>query len=105
MTKEQEVKKGDWVILTDPINNGQIVTDIHNNGYIVFDGGITSSYKVFNGEFISIPKYEYERLKELERQKKINEEIAESSRQIQRETLLYGLELLNRRKKHKTNGF
>ena len=97
MTKEQEVKIGDWVILTDPINNGQIVcvTDVLNDESIVFDGGITRSYKVFNGEFISIPKHEYERLKELERQKKINEEIAESSRQIQRETLLYGLELLN----------
>lgn len=57
-TKEQKttsketkvtIKVGDFVILTDPINNGQCVEVLAllDDGYIQFEGGITKSYYIF----------------------------------------------------------
>lgn len=38
---------GDWVMLTDPINNGEKVQvkEIHGDGYITVVGGITKMYE------------------------------------------------------------
>lgn len=44
----QKVKVGDKVILTDPINYGQVVTvtDIDDDGFIIYDGGISKLYRI-----------------------------------------------------------
>lgn len=38
---------GDWVMLTDPINNGDKVQvkEIHGDGYITVGGGITKMFE------------------------------------------------------------
>ena len=38
---------GDWVMLTDPIHNGEKVQvkEIHRNGYITVDGGIDNIFE------------------------------------------------------------
>ena len=43
----KDLMVGDWVMLTDPINNGEKVQvkEIHGDGYITVDGGITKMYE------------------------------------------------------------
>ena len=40
---ERDLMVGDWMMLTDPINNGEKVKvkEIHGDGYITVDGAIT----------------------------------------------------------------
>lgn len=49
---EQKVKAGDYVILTDPLNNGECVKvlEVHDGGYIMYGGGISSMYKPMKNE-------------------------------------------------------
>lgn len=43
---ERDLMVCDWVMLTDPINNGEKVQvkEIHGDGYITVDGGITKMF-------------------------------------------------------------
>ena len=45
--KANELMIGDWVELTDPINNGEKVQvkEIHGDGYITVDGAITKMFE------------------------------------------------------------
>lgn len=45
--KTNELMIGDWVMLTDPINNGEKVQvkEIHGDGYITVDGAITKMFE------------------------------------------------------------
>lgn len=45
--KANELMIGDWVMLTDPINNGEKVQvkEIHGDGYITVDGAITKMFE------------------------------------------------------------
>lgn len=45
--KANELMTGDWVMLTDPINNGEKVQvkEIHGDGYITVDGAITKMFE------------------------------------------------------------
>lgn len=45
--KANELMIGDWVMLTDPINNGEKVQvkEIHGDGHITVDGAITKMFE------------------------------------------------------------